>query len=277
MKDDECVRFLQWALPRLHMRWSGFRKIRTRVCKRLQRRVKELQLATVAEYSDYLEQHAEEWGRLDEICQVTITRFYRDKMVFGFLEQTVLPALCKQVLSQGRQELNVWSVGCASGEEPYTLALAWELCLKAQFPQLTLHILATDTKPELLARAERACYSFSSVKNLPLNWRQQAFHESNGEYCLDPAYKSGVTFQCQDIRYAFPDRCFDLVLCRNLAFTYYDEGLQTTVAEKLLTAIQTAGALVIGVHETLPPGCTGMEEWSSRLGVYRKYLHIVND
>jgi chemotaxis protein methyltransferase CheR len=142
---------------------------------------------------------------------------------------------------------------------------------------LTLDILATDTKPELLERAERGYYPFSSVKNLPLNWRQQAFRESNGVYNLDPAYKSGLTFQCQDIRYASPDRRFDLVLCRNQAFTYYDEELQTTVAEKLITALETAGALVIGVYETLPPGCSGIEAWSSRLGVYRKPLQIVND
>lgn len=259
------------------MRWSGFRKIHARVCKRLQRRMNELRLATVAEYSDYLEQHPGEWDRLDEICQVPISRFYRDKMVFGFLEQTVLPVLCEQALAQGRQALEVWSVGCASGEEPYTLSMLWELCLKAQFPELTLQILATDTRPELLARAQRACYSFSSVKNLPADWRQQAFRESNGEYIFAPACKSAVTFQCQDLRIASPERVFDLVLCRNLAFTYYDEELQTTVAERLISALHPGGVLVTGVHETLPPGCPGIEVWSSRLGIYRKHLSIRKD
>ena len=85
MKDDECVSFLQWALPQLHMRWAGFRKIRTRVCKRIQRHITSLQLTSVAEYRAYLESHSEEWHKLDELCQVTISRFYRDKMVFSYL------------------------------------------------------------------------------------------------------------------------------------------------------------------------------------------------
>ena len=146
MKDDECISFLQWALPQLHMRWAGFRKIRTRVCKRIQRHITSLQLTSVAEYANYLELHSEEWRKLDELCQVTISRFYRDKMVFAYLAETVLPALCQQALQQGRRELRVWSVGCASGEESYSLTLTWELCLKARFPQLGLQILATDTK-----------------------------------------------------------------------------------------------------------------------------------
>ena len=268
MKDDECVKFLLWALPRLHMRWAGFRKIRSRVCKRIRRRI-NLPVTTTAEYSGYLEQHPEEWHKLDELCQVTITRFYRDRMVFEFLTQTVLPLLCEQALSQDRQDFCIWSAGCASGEEPYTLALIWEFYLKQEFPDMSLSILATDTKPELLARAERAVFSFSSVKNLPHDLRQRGFRNYNGDYHLIPDLKSEIKFECQDIRRALPDKCFDLVLCRNLAFTYYDEELQTDIAKKLVTGLLPGGALVIGVHETLPPGCVGVEVWSQRFSVYR--------
>ena len=61
MKDDECISFLQWALPRLHMHWAGFRKIRSRVCKRIQRHISSLQLSGAADYVPYLETHPEEW------------------------------------------------------------------------------------------------------------------------------------------------------------------------------------------------------------------------
>jgi len=271
MKDNECVRFLQWALPRLQMRWAGFRKIRTRVCKRIQRHINSLQLSSVRDYQTYLQTHAEEWRILDELCQVTISRFYRDKMAFAYLAETVLPALCQQALQQGRRELRVWSAGCASGEEPYTLALLWEFCLKQQFPQLVLHILATDTKIDLLSRAKHACYPFSSVKNLPVPWRDAAFSRTNDDYCLQPQYQQVVTFQHHDIRQPAPARGFDLVLCRNLAFTYYDQVLQTNVVQHLISALQPAGALVLGVHEALP--CEediGIEVWSERYSIYRK-------
>ena len=270
MKDQECVSFLQWALPLLHMRWAGFRKIRTRVCKRIQRNISSLKLAGTADYVTYLETHPEEWRKLDELCQVTISRFYRDKMVFAYLADTVLPALCKQVLEQGRREVRVWSIGCASGEEPYSLALLWAFCLQQHYPQLKLHILATDTKYELLERAQRACYPYSSVRNLPIPWRDEAFTKTNGDYCLQPAYKQQITFQYHDIRQPIPGSGFGLILCRNLAFTYYDQTFQTRVAVQLLSALEPAGALVLGVHETLPFECPDIEIWSKRFSIYRK-------
>jgi len=271
MKDDECVRFLQWALPRLQMRWAGFRKIRSRVCKRIQRHVNQLHLTSLMEYQTYLQAHAEEWYKLDELCQVTISRFYRDKMVFAYLAETVLPALCQQALQQGRRELRVWSAGCASGEEPYSLMLVWGFCLQHQFPQLTLNVFATDTKIDLLDRAKNACYPFSSVRNLPVSWREAAFLKTNQEYCLQPAYQQGVTFQCHDIRQPVTASGFDLVLCRNLAFTYYDQALQTRIAQQLIDTLQPAGALVLGVHEALPGDTDmGVDVWSKRFSVYRK-------
>lgn len=271
MKDDDCVRFLQKALPRLQMRWAGFRKIRTRVCKHIQRHINSLQLTTVQDYEAYLQAHPEEWRKLDELCQVTISRFYRDKMVFAYLAETVLPALCQQVLQQGRRELRVWSAGCASGEEPYSLKLVWRYCLNNQFPQLVLNLLATDTKNDLLRRAGEACYPFSSVRNLPVAWRETAFSKTDGTYCLQPEYQQGVIFQCHDIRRPVPASGFDLILCRNLAFTYYDQALQTRIAQQLIDALLPGGGLVLGVHETLP----GDEDrkvavWSERFSIYRK-------
>ena len=81
MKDDRCVGFLQWLLPQLHMRWQGFRKVRTQVCKRIQRRISELELTDVDAYRQYLLTHADEWRILDHSCRVTVSRFYRDKVV----------------------------------------------------------------------------------------------------------------------------------------------------------------------------------------------------
>lgn len=270
MKDEECVRFLQWVLPRLQMRWPGFRKIRSRVCKRIQRHIHSLQLGSVAEYQAYLQQHPAELQKLDELCQVTISRFYRDKMVFAYLADTVLPALCQQALQQGRRVLTIWSAGCASGEEPYSLMLMWHFCLQQQFPQLALNILATDTKNDLLKRAKAACYPFSSVRNLPAAWRDTAFSQTGQDYCLQPVYQQGVIFQQQDIRQATPAYGFDLILCRNLAFTYYVEALQARVAQQLSEALLPGGVLMLGVHEQLPATGPQLEVWSKRFSIYRK-------
>ena len=274
MVDNECVKFLQWALPQMNMRWAGFRKIRSRVCKRIQRRFKSLQMDDVADYQGYLKNHPEEWQVLDRLCWVNISRFYRDRMTFSFLEQEVLPACANKALSRNENRLDIWSAGCASGEEPYTLSLLWHLRLKADFPGLDMHVLATDVDPELLKRAKRACYTFSSIKNLPPAWLKEAFRKSDDVYCLDPAYRQTVEFLCQDIRTGIPDSPFDIISCRNLVFTYFNKELQKRILRQFLNILRPGGALVISVHEGLPEGIRGIEPWSQRFGIYRKVDYV---
>src|SRR5687767_6728995 len=117
--DAQCVGFLQWALPHVRMRWEGFRRVRRQVCRRIERRRRELGLDGLPAYRLYLEQHPDEWPVLDSLCRVTISRFYRDRGVFAFLEGEVLPAVAQGAVRDGRQALEAWSAGCASGEEPY--------------------------------------------------------------------------------------------------------------------------------------------------------------
>jgi len=271
MKGSEWVHFLQWALPQLRMRWPGFRKVRKQVCKRIQRRIQELELEGVIAYQAYLESHAEEWKVLDGLCRVTITRFYRDRMVFAFLEQEVLPELARQTLTRGEDTLRMWSAGCASGEEPYTLAVMWELSLRPLFPGLNIRILATDLDPVLIERAAQACYQARSLKELPDAWRNTAFvHQKKGIYCLRPEYKANVKFLCHDVRTKVPDGPFHMVLCRNLVFTYFDAGLQLETWELIWDSICPGGVLVLGSHESLPEGAHGFMLWSKRFGIYLK-------
>ena len=133
LSDEECVAFLQYALPRLNLRWAGFRKVRGQVNKRLKRRIKELGLEGLTAYRSYLEEDPEEWRRLDEFCRITISRFYRDRGVFQLLQDRVLPELAERAADEGRSVIRVWSAGCASGEEVYTLRILWDL---TTFPRL---------------------------------------------------------------------------------------------------------------------------------------------
>lgn len=270
MDDSGCIRFLQWALPRLHMRWPGFRRVRGQVCKRLDRRLHQLGLGDGRDYQDYLGNHPEEWRILDGLCRVTISRFYRDKMVFARLADDVLPTLFARAHSRGEARLRAWSVGCASGEEPYTLALVWHFALKMRFPGSRIDILASDADPFMLERAQRACYPFSSVKNLPAHWRERAFTESNGQLCLNAPFRLDVTWLEHDVRGTPPPGPFDIILCRNLVFTYFDEPLQRQTLERLRRRLIAGGALLVGVHETLPAGTQGFTPWDGRLGIYRK-------
>lgn len=250
MRDAACVEFLQWALPRLGLRWPGFRKVRRQVCRRIGRRLAELGLADAAAYRAYLESNADEWTRLDALCRITISRFWRDAAVFESLRDEVLPALGPAP--------GVWSAGCASGEEPYSLVLA------ADEAGVAVRVLATDVDPRLLERARAACYPASSLRDLPAALLARAFEDG----CLRPAYREPVEFLRHDLRADAPPGPFDLVLCRNVAFTYFAEPLQREVGDRLVRSLRAGGALVVGAHEA--PILDELEPWPHARGVWRR-------
>jgi chemotaxis protein methyltransferase CheR len=266
MKDEQCVAFLQQTLPRLGMRWAGYRKVRRQVCKRIDRRLHALGLAGIESYARYLEEHPEEWQRLDAFCRISISRFCRNRGSFDLLAQEVLPRLAEGV----RGSLRCWSVGCASGEEPYSLRLVWDFGLQSRFPAVALEILATDADPGLLERARRACYPPSSLRELPRDWIERAFERSDGLYWLRPELQVGVELCCQDVRSGLPEQSFHLVLCRNLVFTYFDEPLQRRCLARLAARLEPGGLLLVGAHESLPTGHPGLRPHAGHRSFYEK-------
>jgi chemotaxis protein methyltransferase CheR len=277
MNDSEWVQFLQEVLPRLHLRWQGFRKVRKQVCKRIGRRLRELGLTDIAAYADYLAAHPEEWQTLDRLCRISISRFYRDRGVFDALGNNVLPNLADAATRRGADTITIWSAGCASGEEPYTLQLLWTMRLAQQFPGLLLQIIATDTDERLLERAAQGVYPRGCLKELPPDWIAEAFEDYTGELRIRQDFRSGVTFVRQDIRHECPDGPFDLILCRNLVFTYFDPALQRSVLERLVARLRAGGCLIIGKHESLPATTPGLSVLEQGLPIYRRAAQAVSE
>lgn len=270
MHDDACIAFLQWGLPRLKLRWAGYRKVRRTVCKRLRRRLRELSLDDLAAYRGFLEGHSEEWARLDAACRIPISRFYRDRGVFDSIAGRVLPALASDAVARGVPELRCWSAGCASGEEVYTLRIIWDLAILPDHPGLRFTILGTDAEPQMLARAEAARYPAGALKDLAPAWRAAAFARDGEVLCLKSAFRRDVAFREQDIRRRQPAGPFDLILCRNLAFTYFAPDLQVAVLRQILARLAPGGYLAIGAHERLPEVVGGLDQIAPQLPIYRK-------
>ena len=267
------MRFLQWALPQLHMRWPGFRKVRRQVCKRIGRRIRRLGLAGIDDYRVWLEDHPDEWAHLDALCRITISRFYRDRGVFDTLAEKVLPSLAEAVRQRGDNVLGIWSAGCGSGEEPYTLALLWHGELQSRFPGINIDVVATDSDPNMLERAESARYTYGSLKELPERLRERAFIREDDTYYLEPSYRRGVRFLEQDIREEQPEGRFDLVLSRNLVFTYFDENQQRELLGCIVGTMGDGAALVLGIHEQLPDTAHGLSAWFEKARIYRRERH----
>ena len=257
MKDESCICFLQWALPRLHMRWPGFKKVSGQVCKRLARRLNELKLADLKRYRMYLEDNPLEWHILDSLCRITISRFYRDKGIYDSLCSDVLPELTANARRQGDKTLSCWCIGSASGEEPYTVSLLWDLS-GINYHGLDLNILSTEVDQLMINRARKGCYPASSLRELPIDIMTRAFTRREALFCIKEQHKKRVQFLQQDIRNALPDSTFHLILCRNLVFTYFSSELQKEIINRIILCLKPGGVLIIGSHEKLPEIAPGL-------------------
>lgn len=268
MTDAECVAFLQWALPRLGLRWAGYRKVRGQVCKRVRRRITHLELPDIAAYCARLEADPAEWQVLRGFCAITISRFYRDRGVWDALRDEFLPAAAQAAMAARDGELRCWSIGCASGEEPYTLAILWRLALAHRYPGLRLRVLGTDVDERVLARAAVAEYSAGTLRDLPASWRDSAFEHHDDVFRLRERFRADVDLCRQDIRLTLPEHKFHVILCRNLVCTYFDEALQRQTLERVLTKLSDGGVFVLGRHERLPSR-TALEPSGPGLGICR--------
>lgn len=255
MRDAECIAFLQWALPKMGFRWPGFRKVRGQVCKRAWRRLRELGLIDLEAYRGHLEAHSGEWANLDGLCRITISRFFRDRGVYDTMGSVVLPALARQAASDGEPVLRIWSAGCGAGEEPYSIAILCHLLDDADVQRAGVRILATDTDKQQLDRARTASYPVGCTNDIPPKIRASAFEKlGQDQLLLREPYRVGIEFACQDLRQEMPDGPFHLILCRNLAFTYFIEDTQREILARLDERLLPGGYLVLGAHEQPPTG-----------------------
>ena len=269
MRDEACVAFLRWSLPRLGLRWSGYRKVRRLVAKRISRRLAELGLADLSAYRTVLENEPSEWAQLNAMCRIPISRLYRDRGVFDAIGQRFLPQAAAIATKAGRDAVRCWSAGCASGEEPYTLVLLWRFRVAPDWPSLGIAVIATDADEAMIQRAKAACYGRSSLKDLPVDWRERAFTRRGERFCLHPEFQRDVRFELQDVREAMPDGPFEMILCRNVVFTYFDDEQQRRSLERLQDRLVPGGFLVLGRHEALPDKAGSLARVAQDLPVYR--------
>ncbi len=243
MEFDE---FLREAAVLLGLQWRPFHK--KGIKRKVERRVAEVGLSDFKEYLLKVKKDSKEHLFLSKILTVTISRFFRDKEVFDTLTQSIVPDLLKEDSS----ELRIWCIGCASGEEPYSLALLWQEKFRQTWPQVHLSILATDIDENLLKRAKEGTYKNSSLKEVPERSVENFFRKEGEFYILDRSISESIEFKKHDILHEEPFLGMDIILCRNLAFTYFSKGSQIEVLRKMVTSLKEKKYLVIGKDENLP-------------------------
>ena len=239
--------FLKEVAPCLGLQWRPFQ--RRGVKRKVERRIIELGFSRFDEYLLKVQRDSEEKSHLSKILTITISRFFRDQEIFDTLETSVFPGLI-QNKTDGR--LNIWSIGCASGEEPYSLALVWKNSFERNWPQIHFSVLATDIDEKMLRRAEEGRYKKSSLRETPQAILENYFKKEDGFFILNPSVKKSVGFKRHDIlrEELFPG--MDIIFCRNLAFTYFSKESQIEVLKKIASSLKEKGYLVIGRDESLP-------------------------
>ncbi len=163
----------------------------------------------------------------------------------------MLPDIAARARREGRSAL-VWSAGCASGEEPYTIKILWDVEVANLFPAVSLAIVASDVDRAMLARARQGCFEPTSLREMPGPLVDQAFERMGPLYCIKPRHRQGIDFVDQDLRSQMPGQLFDLILCRYVAFTYFAVPLQRDVLARMIQRLRPNGYFVIGAGEQLP-------------------------
>jgi chemotaxis protein methyltransferase CheR len=246
LSDDEFRRLLK----HLDRPWDGFRKVRKGVKKRVRRHMQTLECTGIDAYLDLLKRSQEASAECQRCLMVTISRFFRDRMLWDHLQARVLPGLIKRFPDR----LTAWSAGCANGEEPYTLAMIWER-LDATLPSAPiLEILATDVEPSCILRAKAGLYPRSSFREMPEDLRNRWFHKLRGGrwWQIDAYLRERVNLRVHQLLEGPPARHFQLILLRNNLLTYYQGPAMVAAMEQITATLPKGGVLIVGSHEHPP-------------------------
>jgi chemotaxis protein methyltransferase CheR len=232
---------------------------RTMVEGRLRRRVKALNLASVHEYCRFvLDQGALEAELVNLIDAVTTnkTDFFREPVHFRFLCETGFTALMQLPHGPGRDRpMRLWSAACATGAEPYTLAMVLHEFARTH-RGFRFEIFATDISTDVLARAKLAVYPEEMARDIPpelaRRYLVRSCNRDRPTLRLIPAVRQSVRFghlNLMDREYGIPTD-MDVIFCRNILI-YFDKDTQRTVLEKLCQHLRPGGYLIVGHSETI--------------------------
>jgi two-component system CheB/CheR fusion protein len=238
------------------------------ILRRISRRMAVTHHSTIRDYADYVRTHPDEIRELVKAFLVKVTGFFRDPEAFDFLRRTVIAELIERGRENGRT-LRLWSAGCATGEEAYSLALLVADSLGEKFREWKVKIFATDLSAEAVSFARRGLYPENVLQDLPDDYRVRFFDRIDHGYQITKGLRQAVIFGQQDISRGVPFPRIDLVTCRNLLI-YLRPELQQIVLDLFAYSLQQSqGYLFLGKAETARPTKATFELVNKKWKIYR--------
>src|SRR5215217_190182 len=238
------------------------------ILRRIGRRMAVTHNTNILDYADFLRTHPEEVNELVKAFLIKVTGFFRDPEAFELIKETIIPELIDRGRENGRT-LRIWSAGCATGEEAYSLALLIADHLGPEFPEWNAKIFATDLAADAISFARRGFYPENILEYLPDDYRNRFFERIDHGYRIIKALRQAVIFGQQDISRGVPFPRIDLVTCRNLLI-YLKPDLQQTVLDLFAYSLhQSNGYLFLGKAETARPTRAVFELVNKKWKIYR--------
>jgi len=222
---------------------------------------------TMQGYLDYLISVPAEAGELAKSLLVTYTQFFRDPDAFAYLKGTLLPELVARARERGRT-LRFWTAGCATGEEPYSLAMLLADLLGAELSQWSIKIFATDLSEAAISFARRGVYAENSLTGLPPEYKERFFERVDHGYRIVKILRQRVIFGQQDLTRSTPFPDIDLLLGRNV-LSYFTSDVQELVLNQFAFSLFPGGYLLLGKTEAVRPPHMLYELVSRDWNVYR--------
>lgn len=244
-------------------------KKRTLVMSRLNKVLLEQDFDSYGDYIEFVKSDTSGSAVNELINRITTnhTFFFRENKHFEFFKETILPDLEKS--NQHSRDLRVWSAGCSTGDEPYTLSMLMMDYFKLESSKWDFKILGTDISRQVLEHAKYGEYETDSIKEMPDPWVKRYFHPPKSEVIqIKDEIRNNVVFRRFNLMNPFPfKKQFHVIFCRNVMI-YFDQKTKLRLTKKFYDALEPGGYLLIGHSESIDLKNTGFEYVQP--AIYRK-------
>ncbi|MFF3494927.1 CheR family methyltransferase [Streptomyces sp. NPDC002795] len=263
--DEELEELLGFLRDSRGFDFTGYK--RSSLGRRIRKRMSDVGIDSYADYRDQLETNADEFSALFNTILINVTSVFRDADAWTYLQREVIP----EVLSEHgpEDEIRVWSAGCSSGEEAYSLAIMFAEALGVEEAVNRVKIYGTDVDDEALRDARSGLYPAKSLEPLSDTLREKYFEQNGARYLFRSDLRRRVIFGRHDITRDAPISRLDLLVCRN-ALMYFNVEAQTQIIDRFHFALREGGFLFLGKAEMLLNDAERFDVVNMRQRVFRR-------
>lgn len=261
-KDVTLKDLLQELAEQRHFDFRGYKK--TTLERRFRRRMFQLNLADYAQYGDYIRKHPDEVNQLLNTILINVTEYFRDPPAWEILRLEILPNLLKRI--KPGHSFRAWSAGCASGEEPYSIAILLAEHFGPRIQDYDVKIYATDIDDDALNTARRGEYSLDAVRRVRSEWREKYFH-GKGLLRVNREIRRLVIFGRSNLGQDAPISHVNLLVCRNVLI-YFDSAEDHF--ESLALCARTGGILFLGKSESQLTNSSQFQRLNARWRIFQR-------